>query len=554
MPKYRRTILVLGAVALLALLLAACGGGGSDTSGAVGNPSPQGSPEYGGSLTVVFQSEAETLDPAIAWELTGTTIEQSIYQGLLRYKSLPGMAGTEMEPCVATEVPQATNDGKTYTFTIRQGVKFHPPVDRQVTAEDVKYSFERMMNLPLAPATYFYVGVVGAEEFQAGKAKEITGVKVIDDQTVQFNLVEPDPAFLNALTMWFGYIVPKEWVEKWGDKQFARHPLGCGPFIFDHWTPGREVFLKKNPDYWEQGKPYLDELKFQFSMTPSTAFLKLQNGEVDVLGDNIPPAEIPHVMSDPELKKQVASTQLIAATYLTMNTQFKPFDKVEVRKALSWAVNKDKLCKLQSGQAASLWQFYPVGMPGYEEGKNYDGYDPAKAKQMLADAGFPDGFKTTFYSHNVDPFPKIAQSIQADLKEIGVEAEIKLLDRDTFYSLQSTPNKTPMSTSEWYMDFPDPSDYIIPLVSKSNAVEGGINASFWWDPKIEQMILDARSLTGEPRYAEYTKMQQIVMENAPYVPLFQPTMTTMCSKSTGGFYLNLVYWFDPASYWRIQSQ
>ena len=554
MPKYRRTVLVLTAVALLALLLAACGGGGSDTSGAVGNPSPQGSPEYGGSLTVVFQSEAETLDPAIAWELTGTTIEQSIYQGLLRYKSLPGMAGTEMEPCVATEVPQATNDGMTYTFTIRQGVKFHPPVDRQVTAEDVKYSFERMMNLPLAPATYFYVGVAGAEEFQAGKAKEITGVKVIDDQTVQFNLVEPDPAFLNALTMWFGYIVPKEWVEKWGDKQFARHPLGCGPFIFDHWTPGREVLLKKNPDYWEQGKPYLDELKFQFSMTPSTAFLKLQNGEVDVLGDNIPPAEIPHVMSDPALKKQVASTQLIAATYLTMNTQFEPFDKVEVRKALSWAIDKDKLCKLQSGQAASLWQFYPVGMPGYEEGKKYDGYDPTKAKQMLADAGFPDGFKTAFYSHNVDPFPKIAQSIQADLKKIGVVAEIKLLDRDTFYSLQSTPNKTPMSTSEWYMDFPDPSDYIIPLVSKSNAVEGGINASFWWDPKIEQMILDARSLTGEPRYAEYTKMEQIVMENAPYVPLFQPTMTTMCSKSTGGFYLNLVYWFDPASYWRIQSQ
>lgn len=128
------------------------------------------------------------------------------------------------------------------------------------------------------------------------------------------------------------------------------------------------------------------------------------------------------------------------------------------------------------------------------------------------------------------------------------------MDRDTFYSVQSTPNKTPMSTSEWYMDFPDPSDYVIPLASKSNAVEGGINAAFWWDPEIEQMILDARSKTGEERYADYTAMQDIIMDNAPYVTLFQPTMTTMCSTSTGGSYLNLVYWFDPASYWRIQEE
>ena len=353
--------------------------------------------------------------------------------------------------------------------------------------------------------------------------------------------------------MWFGYVVPKEWVEKWGNADFARHPLGTGPFIFDHWKPGREVVLTKNPDYWEEGKPYLDELKFQFSMTPSTAFLKLQNGEVDVLGDNIPPAEIPRVMADPELKKQVASTQLIAGTYLTMNTQFEPFDNVEVRRALSWAIDREKLCKLQSGQADPLWQFYPEGMPGSVAGKQFYGYDVAKAKQLLADAGYPDGFKTVFYSHNVDPFPKIAQSIQADLKAVGVDAEIKLMDRDTFYSVQSTPNKTPMSTSEWYMDFPDPSDYVIPLVSKSNAVEGGINAAFWWDPEIEQMILDARSKTGEERYADYTAMQDIIMDNAPYVTLFQPTMTTMCSTSTGGFYLNLVYWFDPASYWRIQE-
>jgi oligopeptide transport system substrate-binding protein len=544
--------LVLVVVLVAAAAGAGCGSSGGGGTGTATNPSPSGSPQYGGMLTIAFQTEPSSLDPAIAWELTGTTIEQSIFNTLLAYAPAPGMDGTKLIPSLATEVPQPTNGGTTYTFHLRQGVMFHPPVSREMTADDVKYSFERMMKLPLAPATYFYVGVKGAQAFRDGKAKEIPGVKVLDKYTVEFDLTAPDPAFLNAYTMWFGYVVAKEWVQKWGDRQVARHPLGTGPFIFDHWTPGREVVLKKNPDYWDKGKPYLDELTFVFSLTPSTALLRLERGEVDVLGDNIPPSDIPRVLSDPELKQLVQSQKLIAGVYLYMNTQFKPFDNVKVRQALSWAVNREKLCKLQSGQATPLWQFYPEGMPGSEPGKQYYGYDPAKAKQLLAEAGFPNGFSTTLYSHNVDPFPKIIQSIQNDLKQVGVDASVKTLDRDTFYTVSSTPNKTPAGTQEWYMDFPDPSDYVIPLASKSNAVEGGVDTAFWWDPQVEQMIVDARSLTGQPRYDAYTKMAQIIMDNAPYVTLYQPLMTTMCSKNTGGFYLSYIYWFDTAAYWRIQ--
>jgi oligopeptide transport system substrate-binding protein len=281
--------LVLVVVLVAAAAGAGCGSSGGGGTGTATNPSPSGSPQYGGMLTIAFQTEPSSLDPAIAWELTGTTIEQSVFNTLLAYAPKPGMAGTELIPSLATEVPQPTNDGTTYVFHLRQGVMFHPPVSREMTADDVKYSFERMMKLPLAPATYFYIGVKGAEEFQAGKAKEITGVKVIDKYTVEFDLSAPDPAFLSAYTMWFGYVVAKEWVEKWGNRAVARHPLGTGPFIFDHWTPGREVVLKKNPDYWDKGKPYLDEIKFVFSVTPSTALLRLERGEIDVLGDNIPP-------------------------------------------------------------------------------------------------------------------------------------------------------------------------------------------------------------------------------------------------------------------------
>ena len=258
------------------------------------------------------------------------------------------------------------------------------------------------------------------------------------------------------------------------------------------------------------------------------------------------------MLADPTWKQYVRSQKLVAGAYFYMNTQIKPFDDPKVREALSWAINRDKLCKLQSGQASPLWQFYPEGMPGFEAGKQYYGYDPAKAKQMLAAAGFPNGFSTTLYSHNVDPYPKLTQSIQNDLKAVGVQAAVKLLDRDTFYTLSSTPGKTPCGTQEWYMDFPDPSDYVVPLASKSNAVEGGADQAFWWSQVIEKMLKESQTITDPTqRLAKYTEMQQYIMGQAPYVTLFQPLMTTMCSKNVGGFYLSLELWFDPANYWRL---
>jgi len=537
----------------LGSLLAACGSSNVSATGATSAGQLTGSPRVGGILTAAFESEPQNLDPAVDWELTGGPILETIYQGLLRYRPVPGQAGTQLEPCLATEVPSPTNGGKTYTFHIRDGVRFQAPVSRQVTAADFKYSFERMMKMPLAPATYFYMEVVGAQAYQSGKATHVEGFKVIDPSTLQIDLTQPDPAFLNALTMNFCYVVPREWVQKWGNRGFARHPLGTGPFVFDHWTPAQEIVVNKNPDYWEPGKPYLDGLKFLFSMTSTTALLRLERGDVDVLGDGVPPAQIPSLQVNPTWKSQVFSQPQIAGIYLSLNQQFKPFDNVQVRQALSWAINRERLCKLQSGEAEPLWQFLPQGMPGAEPGKRYYGYDPAKAKQLLAQAGFPNGFSTTLYCHNVDPFPKLAQSIQNDLAAVGVKASLRTLDRNTYYAVQSTPHKMPMSITEWYMDYPDPSDFVVALASKSNAINGGMNNSFWWDPEVEKLLVSSASLPTQERYAAYTKMQQIIMQNAPYVTLFQPVMTTMCSKATGGFFLSEVApWYDFADYWRVQ--
>jgi len=553
--KSRTLAPALALALLLTLALAACGGSSGGGSSGSQSPSSSDTPVQGGTMSLAYLTEPSSLDPAVAWNVIDWQVEHDIYQGMLQYAPKAGAAGNVLIPCLATEVPSAANggisaDGLTYTFHLRKGVKFQPPVNREVTAQDFKYSFERMMTTPRAPGISFYMGVVGADAFIHKKATEISGFKAVDDYTVAITLKSPDLSFLNAFAMEFCDVVPREWVDKWG-KQFNRHPLGTGPFILEKWSPGREIVLTRNPSYWEPGRPYLDKIDYQLSFSPPTALLKLQSGEIDALGDGVPPADIPRVMADPHWKQYIYTQPLIAISYMFMNVQMKPFDNVKVRQALSWAINRDKLVKLLAGQAVSLWQFYPKGMPGHEEGKVFYGYDPAKAKQLLADAGYPNGFKTQLYTDNVDPDPKLMQSVQADLAAVGVTAELKTMSNNTFYNLQGTPKTLTAGSFGWWMDFPDPSDWITPLFSKASAVPGGMNASFWWSPQLEAMFEKAQAMTDPAaRIAKFSEMQQLISDEAPYVPCYQPIQTTMCSKNTGGFFLHPVYQIDPTQYWK----
>jgi ABC-type transport system substrate-binding protein len=238
----------------------------------------------GGSIKIAFAGEPVTLDPVISSDVSGWTVEDSIFNALYRYAPKPGAEGAVPIPDLAADMPVISADGTTYTIKLRV---------------DVKDSFERMMAEPRCPATYFYSGVEGAQALVDKNAKDITGVKVSDPLTIQFKLSSPDLSFLYALSMEFCDVIPKEWVDKWGNK-VNRHPLGTGPFYMTSWAPGREIKLVKNPNYRNAGKVYLDAVDFVFSITPSTALLKLQREEVDILGDNVPPADVNRGLNDPQ--------------------------------------------------------------------------------------------------------------------------------------------------------------------------------------------------------------------------------------------------------------
>ena len=247
--------------------LSACGSSASSSS------STGGTPQRGGTLVVTFQADPVTLDPAVDFEGPGWALEHAIFGNLLNYASAPGAAGTKIIADMATEVPTVanggiTNGGKTYIFHIRPGIRFAPPVNRECTAADFVYSFQRMMSLPTAPAKGYYTGIVGLQAFLNGKAKTITGYKAIGKYTLEVDLEKPIATFLNIMEMPFSAPVAKEWVAKWG-KQVGRHPLGTGPYMCDHWTASQDLLLVRNTNYTGTAG-YVDEIHFEYSITPTT--------------------------------------------------------------------------------------------------------------------------------------------------------------------------------------------------------------------------------------------------------------------------------------------
>jgi ABC-type transport system substrate-binding protein len=556
----KRKWAVVALIALLALAagLTACGGSGGSSSSDGSSAATTGQPVKGGTLTVTYQGEPTELDPAIAWEVTSWSIERLTYQTFLTYASKPGEAGTQLVPDLATEVPSAENggisaDGKVYTFHIKKGIKFAPPVDREITAADFKYSFERMMVEPLAPATFFYEGIVGATEFMDGKAKEITGYKVVDDSTVQITLKEPEGAFLLAMSMPFTSVLPEEWVKQVG-KQIKRKPLGTGPYIITDWTPGQSITAEKNPNWNQEGRQYVDGMEFVFTANPSTALLQLERGEVDVLGDGVPAADYARTKADPKWSSHMVNATDIATYYVFMNVREKPFTDVKVRQAVNYAIDAARIQKLLAGQAKALNQVYPDGMPGYQADAQFYSYDPAKAKQLLAEAGFPDGFKVTFVGHNVDPFPKLAQAVQNDLAAVGIDASIKLMDKATYWNFISLPQShAAIGLTDWYQDFPDPSDFIGPLYT--HPIEGGANANFYNNPQVDELYSASNTeLDPQKRIDMFVQMQDIIMGDAPSAILYQPVFNAMYGENVGGYYYHPVWNQQFFDYWKTNGK
>ncbi len=490
-------------------------------------PDPNAKP--GGDVILTYKDDVATLDPAIGYDWQNWSMIKSLFDGLMDY--VPGT--TTLRPGLA-ESYTLSEDGLVYTFKLRAGVKFHN--GREMTAEDVKYSLDRVTNPETqSPGAGFFGSIAG---FENAGADGLSGVKVIDPQTVEITLSRPDATFLHVMALNFSYVVPKEAVEEFG-ADFGKHPVGTGAFSLAEWTIGQRLVFQKNADYWMAGVPYLDSITVEVGQEPVVALLRLQKGEVDVPGDGIPPAKFTEVMGDPEQAARVVEGGQLHTGYITMNVTQPPFDKVEVRRAVNMALNKERIVQIINGRAVPANQPLPPSMPGYASDYKGYAYDPEGAKALLAEAGFPDGFETELYVMNTDPNPRIAQAIQQDLAAIGIKASLQNLAQANVIEAGGA-GTAPMVWSGgmgWIADFPDPSNFYGPILGCAGAGDGGWNWAKYCNEALDAEAVKADSFRdpNDPaRLAMWSEIYVKIMDDAPWAPVFNEQRYTMKSARMGG--------------------
>ncbi|PSJ65201.1 ABC transporter substrate-binding protein [Mesorhizobium ephedrae] len=492
------------------------------------------SAKAGGEVVITYKDDVATLDPAIGYDWQNWSMIKSLYDGLMDYE--PGT--TNLRPDLA-ESYEISPDGKTFTFKLRKGVKFHN--GREMTADDVKYSLDRVTNPKTqSPGAGFFASIVGFEDVAGGKSESLSGVTVVDPSTVKIELSRPDATFLHVMAINFSHLVPKEAVEQHG-ADFGKNPVGTGAYRMAEWTLGQRLVFERNPDHWRKGLPYLDKITFEIGQEPIVALLRLQKGEVDIPGDGIPPAKFQEVMNDPEQKARVVVGGQLHTGYVTMNTTMAPFDNVKVRQAVNMAINKDRIVQLINNRAVPANQPLPPSMPGYDKAFKGYAYEPEKAKALLAEAGHPDGFETELFVMNTDPNPRIAQAIQQDLAAIGIKASLQSLAQANVIAAGGDKAGAPMIWSggmAWIADFPDPSNFYGPILGCGGAVPGGWNWAWYCNEDLDKKAAEADSIVdpakAEERYKLWSEIYGKVMEDAPWAPVFNEQRFTMKSPRMGG--------------------
>jgi len=414
---------------------------------------------------------------------------------------------------------QVSEEGTEITLKIKEGVTFHDGTP--LNAEAVRFTFERFKEM--GTASPIYGGVI-----------QIADIQVIDDLTVKFIFDEPAANFWSTVSMPFAGIISPESARAL-DESGEGHLVGSGPFILDSWEAGQAITLKRNPDYaWgpplvdNQGPPHLDALVYKVIPDATTQVTALKAGEVDVLFINQPS----HVQSlGGEESIQMEEAVLNSLIYLGYNTQAPPFDEVLVRQALAHAVNKEEILDLALGGLGQVaYAPLPPTLPGFDPGlKDYElGHDPAKAQALLVEAGFEqtedgtwqrDGqtLQGVLLTSTRAPNEAIATLLQSQFKAIGVPVEIQQLEGR---AVMDATNEGQFDLLLWRYDWNDP-DALNVFLSSDRI--GRTNRVAYSNPEVDALLEQgARELDEATRQALYVEAQQIILQDAPWQPLYNP--------------------------------
>ena len=482
--------------------------------------------DHGGEATLnyYFTYDPRSLDPALSTDVPTGEVVSLLFDNLTQFDAdarlTPGLAKT-------WETDAA---GRAYTFHLRRNATFHD--GRPILATDVRASMLRALapgstggrSWPLYP-------IRGARAYAAGQTKDVEGIAVPDDSTVVLTLEEPLNIFPKLLAMPVAAIVPTP-----TPPDFDQHPNGSGPWKFVSWSHDDAIVLAKNERYWG-GVPKSDTLRIRIIPEPLTQAAEYEAGQLSVVEVPIGETRRWEQNHGEELQRRPALQDL----YVAINTTRGPLKDVRVRRALNHAVDVGTLLKtVMADRGVPAAGSLPPGIAGYDSTRAPYAYDPAKAKQLLAEAGYPNGFAIKLWRTQRAELARLAQSIQQNLAEVGIRAEI--VERDASSARAAVRNgEADLFLTDWWADYPDPENFNYPLFYSRNKGPGG-NYAFLSDASLDSMILRARATPDEAEKARLARdIDARAHELAPWIFLWFPVAVWANQPDVKGWRFPLVF-------------
>jgi peptide/nickel transport system substrate-binding protein len=518
----------------------------------------------GGTIRMLARAAAGTIDPHINYTLQYFQINYILYDGLVAFKKVGDQTGFDVVADLAETLPEPEDGGKKYTFVLRDGIKFAN--GQPLTTADVVASFQRIFKISGPTAGTFYNGIVGADKCLAEPATcTLEGGVVADEatRTITINLVAPDGEFLQKIAVPHAAILPADTPTT--DQGTTPIP-GTGPYMISSYDPNTQLKMVRNPNFVEWSKDaqpagYPDEINYDFGLTEEAAVTAIQNGQADWMFDAPPPDRLTEIGTT--YADQVTVHPLTAMWYAPMNTNLAPFDNIKARQALNYAIDRAAIVKLFGGPnlGQPACQILPPGFPSNvpycpytaNPGATWSAPDMEKAKALVAESGTA-GQEVTIIAEDTNVSRAIGVYLQGVLTELGYVASVKPISPNIqFTYIQNTNNKVQISISQWFQDYPSPSNFLQVLFSCASfhgGSDASINIAGFCDPTIDAMMADAqaKAITDPAKAAEiWTAVDKAVTDAAPAAVLFTPKRVDFVSSRIRNFT------FSPQFYWIVSQ-
>jgi oligopeptide transport system substrate-binding protein len=529
--------------ALAALGLAACGPAdrGPKFRPATA-PAGATAPRDGGTLRFATRDQVRSLDPTIAYDEVAFFLLQPLFDRLVDISP----ATLEVIPRLA-ERWAVSPDGLVYTFELRPGIAFSDGAP--ITAAHFKYSLERALTTPDSPFTAYLADIAGATELTERKATSCAGIAADGERRLVITLARRSPALLGVLAMPFATPQRAEHVARAGD-QLRRRPDPTGPFELASWDEGMRVVLRRNPRYFDPSRAHLDAIELAENVPRDTQFQMFERGELDA-AEKLAPPDYLFVMSEPAWQPYVHRSVTMNVFGSRMNVRVKPFDDVRVRRALNYALDKSHTARLLNGTTVAAHGILPPGMLGRDPALQPYPRDVARARALLAEAGYPGGLDVEYATISDEETEKIAGSLQSDLAAAGVRVRLVVMSFATFQTAWTQPTGPAFSYAAWTADFPDPTNFFDPLFhSRSLKPADSTNNSFYANPELDDVLDRARGeLDPARRDALYRRAEQILYDDAPWIWDYHRLATEVTQPYVRGYQPHPIWLRDFTSAW-----